>query len=56
MEAKPWFWTRTMMTFSPSETMVTISWAIIRYEPSPTRTTTSREGSAIFAPTPAATS
>lgn len=25
MEANPWFWTRTTMTFSPSETMVAIS-------------------------------
>ncbi len=30
MEAKPWFWTITMMTFRPSETMVVISEESIR--------------------------
>ena len=29
MEAKPWFWSSTMMTLTPSETIVAISIGII---------------------------
>ena len=51
IEANPWFWTMTRLSLIPSDTAVTISLAIIRYEPSPTRAYTSRLGSAILIPT-----
>ena len=50
IEAKPWFWTTTMVSFTPSCTAVTISCAIIRYDPSPTSEYTSRSGAAILIP------
>ena len=56
IEAKPWFCTSTTMTLTPSCTAVTSSVAIIRYEPSPTMTNTSRSGLAILTPIPPATS
>ena len=37
IEANPWFCTITSTSLMPSDTAVTISWAIIRYDPSPTR-------------------
>ena len=40
------------MSFLPSITDVAISEFIIRYEPSPTMTNTSRSGAAIFTPRP----
>ena len=45
-----------MISLKPSWMEVTISCAIIRYEPSPTITNTSRDGSAIFTPSPPAIS
>ena len=56
MEAKPWLTTRTTTSLTPSATAVTSSELIMSYEPSPTMTTTSRLGSAIFTPSPAAIS
>ncbi len=50
IEAKPWFCTMTMLSLIPSDTAVTISCAIIRYEPSPTSANTSRSGAAILMP------
>ncbi len=44
------------MTLRRSWTAVTSSWAIIRYDPSPTITNTSRSGSAIRIPIPPAIS
>ena len=45
-----------MISFWSIMTEVAISEFIIRYEPSPTMTTTSRAGSAIFTPMPPAIS
>ena len=45
-----------MLSLHSSCTEVTISWAIIKYEPSPTSTYTSRLGSAILIPRPPAIS
>ena len=50
IEANPWFCTITMISLMFSETFVTISCAIIRYEPSPTSGYTSRSGAAILMP------
>ena len=50
IEAKPWFCTMTRFSLMPSDTAVTISLAIIRYEPSPTSANTSRSGAAILIP------
>jgi hypothetical protein len=46
MEAKPWFCTSTVMILMRSWTAVASSVAIIRYDPSPTITNTSRSGHA----------
>ena len=56
MEAKPWFWTSTVMILMSSCTAVASSVAIIRYDPSPTITNTSRSGQASRTPRPPATS
>ena len=56
IDAKPWFWTSTILSLTPSWTAVTISWAIIRNEPSPTITKTSRSGAASLTPRPPAIS
>ena len=53
MDWKPPLLTTTTVNFMCSATAVTISEFIIRYEPSPTITTTSRLGSASFTPRPA---
>ena len=50
IEENPWFCTITSTSLMPSDTAVTISWAIIRYEPSPTSAYTSRSGAAILTP------
>src|SRR6266511_3833238 len=56
IEPNPPLSTRTTISLTPSATAVTSSWLIIRYEPSPTRTKTSRLGSASFTPSPPAIS
>ena len=56
IDAKPRFWTSTTVSFTCSWTAVSSSCDIIRYEPSPTRTNTSRSGAAIFTPRPPAIS
>ena len=56
MQPKPRLSSSTMISFWPIMTEVAISEFIIRYEPSPSMTTTSRSGSAIFTPRPPAIS
>ena len=56
IEANPWLSTQTTTSLIPSCTAVTSSVAIIRYEPSPTMTNTSRSGAASLAPSPPAIS
>ena len=56
MHWKPWLSTTTIVSLRPSATAVTISELSMRYDPSPTITTTSRAGSASRTPSPAAIS
>ena len=56
MQPKPRLSSTTMVSFLPSMTEVAISEFIIRYEPSPTMTITSRSGRAILTPRPPAIS
>ena len=53
MHWKPWLSKTTTVTGMPSATAVTISELSIRYDPSPTITTTCRSGSASLTPRPA---
>ena len=52
IEANPWLSTSTTMSFAPSPTAVVSSPGDMRYEPSPSRTNTSRSGAARRAPMP----